>query len=1472
MNKARNFWSALLLLAFCVLTVVSAMAQAPAFPGAEGHGRYVTGGRGGKVVHVTNLNDSGVGSFRAAVTTQGKKIVVFDVGGVIALKSDVKMTENTTVLGQTAPYPGITLRYFTVVPGSNSIIRFLRFRRGQEKDVNDGADAFWTREKTDIIIDHCSVSWSIDELASFYDNNNFTMQWCMLGEALANAGHEKGKHSFGGIWGGKLASFHHNYIGHVDNRAPRFNGARYEWSGYTDNRLYATYNWANTVLAEVVDFRNCVLYNWGTGNGCYGGPGGGQINIVGNYYKAGPATKNKKRVTEISVGNADNSTNANLQGMTSRYHIVGNYVIAVGDDAPNYDWTGVTFDEGTKIINGEAYTPDNNNYYQGVAHVADGDKQYVPIKMQQQAYSGWVTTHAAEKAYAKVLAFAGASQYRDDVDVRYVNETKQGTATYRGSVTGLEGIVDRVSDVKGYTEANFPTGNRAAGFDSDDDGMPDVWETANGLNPKDATDATTVTLDTKGYYTNIEVYANSLVEDLMKQENADANVAVDEYYPVSKRVEGLDYYSGREVPLLGTTGGDTPASVEKALYATNFSDWTDAPASTSASVVNVSTLYSHENLSFTIVNTQISATNKNTAKFPNWTGGYLMAAKAADPGVVTSPLKSISRVHFKHGATGSNRGWRLEAMGDGDADWVVLSDAVANPSSGADVDVEVNKTNCRLRFTNLTTNQNAYLFELVIYGKVDLGDKPLLGSFKVNGTDYKATDVFEEQADGSNLATIEVSRGVSMISDNNPLTDVVAESGTIASVTYEPSANNKSGKAVIVVALNGETVKYIVNFVLKPMFTLTYYNIDGTVLGTQQVEKDAAIGRFNNYLDRIDVASNRVFRGWFVSAGGTDNRKYSVTDVVTGDSKLYAVVTDKEIASTTNRYTFSLTAPFFYDEDHEAFHSIGSAKFHDNQHGWVFGAGDAVELLVGGNAYILLSGCSYSSGNIVISNEQGNQLAVFAAKAETDGKAIAYKYEGGAGVLRLSFDATTYLHGITIANMQDNPVTKDASGYYLVKAGDAVSLLNTLMVANTNDSQRTKIFIPAGTYDLGETVLTPISGDNISLIGADAERTIIVNAPLLKNEGIGTTATFLITGKNTYLQDLTLRNDLDYYNMNGAGRAVVIQDKGNRTICKNVNLVSHQDTYYSNANGQFYFEDGAIHGTVDYVCGSGDVFFNRVNFINEPLSKTSVGADVIAAPYPADNCKFGYVMNNCKITNLNEGGYSLGRSWGGKSKLAWINTTMTTDAFNDGKSIMRFTAAGMNVPAYRFKEYGSKDEQGRPLTPQSNVVTFTHSTGSYTYNTTLGADSLSFFALSNVFTDWQPSVLAQQRVMSEVKLADNTLSWTPIEASDNVVYYAVFKNDELLGITSDTRFAVEAGTVPAAYTVRAANDMGGFGTGVQPTMTTGIQRAETDETDVVDTQYFTLDGRRCYHPGKGVFIMMKTMANGTKNSQKVILK
>ena len=523
------------------LTLPMQAQNAPAFPGAEGHGRYTTGGRGGKVIHVTNLNDDGNGSLRWALSQSGAKTIVFDVSGYIDLKSQLNVSSNTTIAGQTAPGDGITLRYYTLYFGKcdNVIVRFIRSRRSQVKDVNDGADATWGRNRKNIILDHCSFSWSIDEVASFYDNKDFTMQWCNITEGL-NAGHNKGNHSYGGIWGGKDASFHHNFIAHVQNRAPRFNGARYDWDGY-DKTLYE-----NSIQAERVDFRNCVMYNWGNGNGCYGGPGGGYVNMVNNYYKAGPGTSNKTRVTQVSVSDASNGGDNPFPGYASRYYINGNYVTAASSPE-NYDWQGVIYDSGLYTINGEKYIADPNHYY-GENQTYEKNTNGVDcirLKLDEPIDAGEVTTHKAQTAFEKVLKYCGASFVRDACDVRYAEEAENGTTTFMGAIVKCAGILDIINDPEGTedpTTASYPTlreEKRPADFDTDGDGIPDEWETANGLNPSDANDGNEYTIDSEGIYTNIEVYLNSLVEHIMKDGNADAEDAVNEYYPKYNSASGI---------------------------------------------------------------------------------------------------------------------------------------------------------------------------------------------------------------------------------------------------------------------------------------------------------------------------------------------------------------------------------------------------------------------------------------------------------------------------------------------------------------------------------------------------------------------------------------------------------------------------------------------------------------------------------------------------------------------------------------------------------------------------------------------------------------------------------------------------------------------------------------------------------------------------------------------------------------------
>lgn len=443
-----------------------------AFPGAEGFGRYTTGGRGGRIIYVTNLNNSGAGSFRQAVEVEkGARIVMFKVSGVIELQSRINIKNgDLTIAGQTAPGEGIVLKnYTTYVGADNVIIRFIRFRLGDEKATED--DATWGRRQKDIIIDHCTMSWSSDEIASYYDNKNFTMQWCLLSESLRISVHGKGTHGYTGIWGGQKASFHHNLIAHSDSRNPRFCGSRY--TGRAD--------------LEHIDFRNNVIYNWG-GNSGYAGEGG-SYNMVNNYYKPGPASKNRNRIFQP---NADNGSNTQVAGVWGKFYVNGNY---------NTEYTNV-----------------NSDNWNGI-HPNPSSKNKSELKSTTEFDKGLITTHSAADAYEAVLAYAGASYFRDAIDERIVNETRNGTYTYTGSKGSKNGIIDSQNDVGGYLIYQSTT----APIDTDGDGMPDDWETANGLNPNDASDGNKYTLDNR--FTNVEMYINSLVDPIMVAglQNGEAN-------------------------------------------------------------------------------------------------------------------------------------------------------------------------------------------------------------------------------------------------------------------------------------------------------------------------------------------------------------------------------------------------------------------------------------------------------------------------------------------------------------------------------------------------------------------------------------------------------------------------------------------------------------------------------------------------------------------------------------------------------------------------------------------------------------------------------------------------------------------------------------------------------------------------------------------------------------------------------------
>lgn len=430
--------------------------ELPAFPGAEGWGQFSKGGRNGIVIKVTNLNDDGPGSFREAVMNPNPRIIVFDVSGTIDLKSPLTITSPyMTIAGQTAPGDGICLKTFplNIANTNDIIIRNIRVRPGIESGlIGSEIDGIEVRESTNVILDHCSVSWSNDEAVNtWHKSSNVTVQWCIISEPLNKSVHEKGAHGFSASIGGYKNSFHHNLLANGAGRNPSIAG---------NNQHF-------TVL---LDIRNCVISNWGHRT-ADGKPL--SVNIINNYYKPGPATNEKVRTRIAAIDNSDR------MGFTGLWHIEGNHMDGYPEISANNWQGGVNFSEGTS-------EPRN--------------RQVTPFEVAE------VTTQSAKDAYALVLKYAGCiAPNRDEVDKRVVKQVE----TNKFSKTA-DGLVDAVEQVGGWP--SLKQGKVLK--DTDNDGIPDEWEIAHGLNPNDPSDAN------KDYngdgYTNIEKYINSLVPNPYK--------------------------------------------------------------------------------------------------------------------------------------------------------------------------------------------------------------------------------------------------------------------------------------------------------------------------------------------------------------------------------------------------------------------------------------------------------------------------------------------------------------------------------------------------------------------------------------------------------------------------------------------------------------------------------------------------------------------------------------------------------------------------------------------------------------------------------------------------------------------------------------------------------------------------------------------------------------------------------------------
>lgn len=504
--------SKLIYAAAIVVIGFSSNAQQVAFPGAEGYGRFASGGRGngttGRVVEVTNLEDDltnpPVGSFRWAFTQGTEQVVdpilgtytvkrpitiVFKVGGVINLKGELRVSRNNvTIAGQTAPGDGICFRGATLnfSASNNVIIRYLRSRPGDELGLE--TSAFRIENGSNFIIDHCSFSWAIEETTHFSSNSNSTVQWSIISESLYNSIHKKGPRGYGTQWGGQYASYHHNLLADHNSRMPRING-----SNVNDKEA-------------LVDYRNNVNFNWGSAGAFYGGEWEGtsgngfcHTNVVNNYFIPGPATNGTNNFARPSL----NRDGATLDGY-GKWFFNGNVMVG-SEDKTNDNWLGV-----------------DASGVGGTANIRS-DNEFVKIDGVLEAFGNY--TQTAEEAYTSVMESVGAIlPKRDLIDERVIAEAKGERAIVRyaftttdGQVTPMKGVNSGLIDTplnlvpdgspEGFTPWDIYTTSTEAPLDTDHDGIPDIWEMTHGLNINNLNDGKLIT---SNGYSNLENYLNSL--------------------------------------------------------------------------------------------------------------------------------------------------------------------------------------------------------------------------------------------------------------------------------------------------------------------------------------------------------------------------------------------------------------------------------------------------------------------------------------------------------------------------------------------------------------------------------------------------------------------------------------------------------------------------------------------------------------------------------------------------------------------------------------------------------------------------------------------------------------------------------------------------------------------------------------------------------------------------------------------------
>ncbi|MFT3845991.1 MAG: pectinesterase family protein [Lacibacter sp.] len=1288
---------------FFLLFETALTAQQISFPGAEGAGRFTTGGRGTvdvptTVFEVTHLNDdNSVGSLRYALSqTATHRTVVFRVSGTIHLTSKLNIRGNTTVAGQTAPGDGICLAdYPVVISGDNVILRYIRCRMGDKNqlktspagcgvpvapfsascmplDGSGGDDALGNLGGKNIIIDHCSVSWSSDEALTVYRGDSVTMQWNLISEPLNYSYHfETGdtdfeNHGYGGIWGSLHGTFHHNLIAHCRNRNPRFAG----------NSTYA----AGSV--ESADFRNNVIYNWGI-NSIYGGEGG-QYNIVNNYFKYGPNTSSGVKYRIVGVDS--NAT----EGYAS-YYLSGNYVDGSVTNTSN-NWSGAS------MISGNA--ADTVKSKSSTAFITS----YLPS-----------TTHIAEEAYQLVLQYAGASLKRDTLDERVVNNVKNRTGRIIDVQGGYPHATPYASTVNAWPVLNSTT----APTDTDHDGMPDVWETANSLNPNDPSDRG---IFAANGYTNLENYLNSLVS----------------YTPSTTPT----IYTSGSLTTFTQSVGTPSASQSFTVSASNLTSNVTVTAPSSYEIsLNNSTWSSSLTLSHSggSISTTVIYVRLNAIASATYTGNILCAS--TDAADVSLAVTGTASQNLQNDAIGYfpaiDGGFEKQTTGS----YATVTAHTSTTNWEVSAAWEITNGNARTGSKNLyykqASSSNKYAFSPVLTNPAISQNTDYVIQFW-----YKPVGALTAATVLSGWSTVLGSTGGTNSTTTSTLTidASTAQDWQLFTGTLKTSSSTPTSTFFGIKITNPQPPYfYIDDYVAYPGTTVDNTAPDVVSNVTPATTAASVALTWSAPVSGIDNGGYMIVRST-VSAAPSPNTKgvYAVGNTIGADYTVVyvgtaAAFTDNAVTTGTTYYYHVFVADKAFN--YSAATSVPATASNTSSPSLSFagslasfvqtiGTPSAIQTctLNGSNlsgdvtvtapsGYELsLNGTTWNN-SISISPSSGNILSTVSVRlnAGSVGNYSGNIAAAGGGATTVTIAVSGAASNPVVTPSYDVLVAKDGSGNY-------TSVQAAVNAAATGRTTAWRIFIKKGKYV--ETVNIPSNKPFIQLIGESMAETIISYDnysgkanPAGGTYGTSTCATMIINAPDIMVMNLSVENATGYgVNANaivpapGDGpQAVAVYTTSDRVVFYNCRMNGGQDTYYGgNVQGtRVYMKNSYIDGNTDFIFGSSTIIFDTCIIYPRTRLDNGTGGYVTAAN-TKEVSGYGYVFRDCRLTkNRGTTLYTLGRPWqndagtadASKShnKTVFLNSFMGSSIKPEGWSTWD---AGTNTSYITYAEYNTRNHDG----------------------------------------------------------------------------------------------------------------------------------------------------------------------------------